>query len=111
MQKHILDFFFESKIILFILRDQFGRIYTDILAIDAIFFQYPEKQFEEGKVVREIKKCYSGFKINNTSKISDQNKFPAISTGLIFFFIRLVVLKSVFKFFIQELGMWCVQRR
>ncbi len=63
--------------------DQFGRIYTDVLAIDAIYFQYPEKQFEESKVMREITKCYSGFKIysNEKSSVLDQGKFPAISTG------------------------------
>ena len=63
--------------------DQFGRIYTDVLAIDAIYFQYPEKQFEESKVMREITKCYSGFKIytNEKSSMLDQGKSPAISTG------------------------------
>ena len=58
-------------------------MYTDVLAIDAIYFQYPDKQFEESKVMREIKKCYSGFKINHTANnlVTSQEKFPAISTG------------------------------
>ena len=61
-------------------------MYTDVLAIDAIYFQYPEKQFEESKVVREVNKCYSGFKVFSkfdASKSDSFNNSPAISTGII----------------------------
>ena len=73
-------------------------MYTDVLAIDAIFFQYPEKQFEESKVMREIVKCYSGFNIYGKSQTP--TKAPAISSGKDK--ITYSILKGVF-FFVYNL--------
>ena len=53
--------------------------------MDAIYFQYPYLQFDESKVVRELKKCFSGFKIKNEPNHKEENssakKYPAVSTG------------------------------
>jgi poly(ADP-ribose) glycohydrolase len=57
-------------------RDNFNRLYTDILAIDALCFRYPKMQFNESKVLRELIKCYSGFKTNSST-----SNLPAVSTG------------------------------
>ena len=46
-------------------RDGWNRLHTEVLAMDAIYFRSPKIQFEEAKIVRELKKCYASFKPNN----------------------------------------------
>jgi poly(ADP-ribose) glycohydrolase len=65
-------------------RDKFNRLYTDVLAIDALYLKYPERQFEEAKVRREIEKCFAGFRVYKSANDDDNllsTKYPAISTG------------------------------
>lgn len=55
--------------------------------MDALHFHSKKQnsQFEETKVYRELKKCYSGFKYNNDEMKTNQNvvitRYPAIATG------------------------------
>jgi poly(ADP-ribose) glycohydrolase len=65
-------FFFELN------RDEWSRLYTHVLAIDALNFRYPRFQFYEEKIHRELLKCYAGFK----NKIqTSNNQYEAIATG------------------------------
>lgn len=41
--------------------DACGRRNTEILAIDALFYWNPKTQFNEEKILRELKKAYCGF--------------------------------------------------
>ncbi len=59
-------------------RDEYSRLYTDVLALDALKYRQTKVQFAEAKICREITKCYSGFNLNN---YSDKNKAPVIATG------------------------------
>lgn len=54
-------------------------MYTDVLAIDALKYRYPKLQFGEGKINRELKKCYVGFYSSSSS--SDDDKLPVLATG------------------------------
>lgn len=63
-------------------RDEYKRLYTDVLAIDAINFRYSKTQFAEAKMSREIVKSYSGFKLKEPSKPDMvYEKLPVIATG------------------------------
>ncbi|XP_006819631.1 poly(ADP-ribose) glycohydrolase-like [Saccoglossus kowalevskii] len=42
-------------------RDSWGRIYTEVVAIDAIHFSNPKDQFKPGMVKRELDKAYVGY--------------------------------------------------
>lgn len=57
-------------------RDQYKRIYTDIVAIDALKFRYLKVQFQENNINRELCKSYTGF----ASQVLGQ-RFPVIATG------------------------------
>ena len=67
----------------FNLSDLYTRMYTDILVLDALYFRYPKAQFNESKIVRELKKCFSGFKTETNANTT--NSLPvnhaAIATG------------------------------
>jgi poly(ADP-ribose) glycohydrolase len=61
-------------------RDEFNRLYTDICAIDALKYHFYKGQFAEGKIVRELRKAYSGFRCKIESS-SAEKKYPVIATG------------------------------
>ena len=62
--------------------DENQRIYTDVLALDALSFRYPKMQFEEAKLTRELRKCLSAFRVANEGKASREEQVkPAIATG------------------------------
>lgn len=65
-------------------RDGWNRLFTHVLAMDALFIKIYYNQFQEDKVCRELKKAYSGF-LHNTDEYGDfkidAKMYPAISTG------------------------------
>lgn len=62
------------------LRDQWGRMYTDVVAIDALVIREYSHQFKMGSILREINKAYSGFFVPHHSLVT-QSPLPAVCTG------------------------------
>lgn len=61
-------------------RDEYKRLYTDVLAIDALKYRDFKSQFTERKIVRELIKSYTGFNAFNIH--DDSGKImPVIATG------------------------------
>jgi poly(ADP-ribose) glycohydrolase len=48
------------------------------LAIDAVHYRYHKQQFDEGKVVRELRKCYAGFYFDDNKS---KTRLPVLATG------------------------------
>ncbi|KAL5018027.1 hypothetical protein ScPMuIL_003749 [Solemya velum] len=59
-------------------RDRWGRICTEVVAIDALVFNDFEKQFQKRMVERELSKAFAGF---HTSESSTSEQIPAVCTG------------------------------
>ena len=72
-ETNLKQYFFDFK---HFFSDHLKRKYNDLIAIDALKFRYPKQQFDESKIVRELKKCFCGFK-----SYANTEKLPAISTG------------------------------
>ena len=65
-------------------RDGWNRLFTNVLAMDALYIKNRNSQFQDSKIERELIKSYSGFKhkTNEYGNLSKENKiYPAISTG------------------------------
>ncbi|XP_052686077.1 poly(ADP-ribose) glycohydrolase-like isoform X2 [Crassostrea angulata] len=62
------------------LRDQWGRLFTDVVAIDALIIREFSHQFKMGSVLREINKAYSGFFVPHYNFVT-QPPLPAVCTG------------------------------
>ncbi|XP_034945167.1 poly(ADP-ribose) glycohydrolase [Chelonus insularis] len=58
-------------------RDSSGRRKTSIVAIDALRFSKPDKQFEMINIIRELNKAYVGFSSSQMPK----NDLSAVATG------------------------------
>lgn len=61
-------------------RDEWGRLYTDVVAIDALVIREYSHQFHMGSVLREINKAYSGFHEPNYNW-NTQPPLTAVCTG------------------------------
>ncbi|XP_048764077.2 poly(ADP-ribose) glycohydrolase-like isoform X2 [Ostrea edulis] len=61
-------------------RDAWGRLYTDVIAIDALVIREHSHQFRLGSVIRELNKAYSGFYSRSHSPGSSI-PLPAVCTG------------------------------
>jgi poly(ADP-ribose) glycohydrolase len=63
--------------------DENQRLFTDVLALDALLFRSdPKEQFEEAKLTRELRKCLSAFRISGANgTASSVESAPAIATG------------------------------
>ncbi|KAL3877139.1 hypothetical protein ACJMK2_034889 [Sinanodonta woodiana] len=57
-------------------RDKWGRIYCEVVAIDALVFRNYKNQFQHHLVLRELNKAYCGF----YRRLSPEN-LPAVCTG------------------------------
>ncbi|KAK3580069.1 hypothetical protein CHS0354_001021, partial [Potamilus streckersoni] len=57
-------------------RDQWGRIYCEVVAIDALVFRNYKSQFNHDFVLRELSKAYCGF-----FRRLPQEHLPAVCTG------------------------------
>ncbi|BFZ17777.1 hypothetical protein BsWGS_20815 [Bradybaena similaris] len=57
-------------------RDEWGRRYTEVVAMDALVFRGYKSQFEKDKIFRELNKAYCAFKGNEFT-----NHLPAVCTG------------------------------
>ncbi|RUS73986.1 hypothetical protein EGW08_018254 [Elysia chlorotica] len=57
-------------------RDRWGRMNTEVVAMDALFFRDGETQFEKNKILREINKAYCAFQGTEFTSY-----LPAICTG------------------------------
>ncbi|KAJ3285479.1 hypothetical protein HK104_009468 [Borealophlyctis nickersoniae] len=67
-------------------RDNLGRIKTEIVAVDAVFFakgrgRGVEEQYKKRWLVRELNKAYVGFVPSSASCFDDEEHPPAIATG------------------------------
>ncbi|BFZ14821.1 hypothetical protein BsWGS_17860 [Bradybaena similaris] len=56
--------------------DEWGRRYTEVVAMDALVFHEYKTQFEKDKILRELKKAYCAFKGSQLT-----NHLPAVCTG------------------------------
>ncbi|OWF39385.1 poly(ADP-ribose) glycohydrolase-like [Mizuhopecten yessoensis] len=59
-------------------RDNWGRLCTDVVAIDALIFHGTARQFKSHSVVRELDKAYCGFM---NPVVKDAKHLPAVCTG------------------------------
>ncbi|XP_062573298.1 poly(ADP-ribose) glycohydrolase-like isoform X2 [Saccostrea cucullata] len=61
-------------------RDDWGRLCTDVVAIDALIIREHSHQFKTGSVIRELNKAYSGFYVP-THHPGACVPLPAVCTG------------------------------
>ncbi|XP_022315138.2 poly(ADP-ribose) glycohydrolase-like [Crassostrea virginica] len=61
-------------------RDHWGRMYTEVVAIDALIIREHRQQFKIGSVLREVNKAYSGF-FQPHHNPGTHPSLPAVCTG------------------------------
>lgn len=59
-------------------RDNWGRFATHLVAMDAIYFTEPQKQFEMQSIDRELKKAYTAFRYSDETA-SKKQVFPIVT--------------------------------
>ena len=59
-----------------VFRDKWGRRWSYLVAIDAIFFRNPSEQYTQKNITRELIKAYIGF---HTQDLSPSGAFPIVT--------------------------------